>query len=95
MVDDLIGDQKQAQTNFLWLCIKNKLPYTEFYADSQIYKIKGGRHKSYNIKFVRGTLNNSFDSTYLYSGSLVLGYSFSKNFDIYKFLISLSYQIDP
>ena len=72
----------QSSKKVLWLCIKNKLPYVEFYADSEIYEINGGRHKSYNIKFVRGTLKNNFEWTYSYSDSVVLGYSFSKNFDI-------------
>ena len=51
----------QSSKKVLWLCIKNKLPYIEFYADSEIYRIKGGCHKSYNIKFVWGTSSNTFE----------------------------------
>ena len=47
----------QSSDKVLWLCIKNELPYTEFYADSEIYFIMGGRHKSYDIKFALSNLS--------------------------------------
>ena len=48
------------------------------------FKMKGGRHKSYNIKFVPKIMNKSFDSLNLNDDSVVLENSFSKNFNNFR-----------
>ena len=73
----------QSSKKVLWLCMKTTPFYTEFYADFEIVQKNAGRHKSYNIKLVRGYFSIKFLTQFLYGGSVVLRYCFSKKYQCF------------